>query len=155
MRQVLLILLLLCIQPNALQSKDRDQIDMSLVAAIQPECPLMVSGIQIPAHKGRMERPCSTRQRSGLKAALDRYAELKTRFFRRGAYDFGERGLNVFGYEVLGKKDFPGAIQVFKMNAELFPNSANVWDSMGEAYIKAGNNTFGKAGIQSVTCTQS
>ena len=50
MRQVLLILLLLCIQPNPLQGKNRNQIDISLVAAIQPECPLAVSGIEMPAH---------------------------------------------------------------------------------------------------------
>ena len=75
-----------------------------------------------------------------MKAALNRYAELKTKFFGSGAYDFGERGLLVFGYEVLGRRGFPGAIEVFKMNAELFPGSANVWDSLGEAYTKAGNN---------------
>lgn len=81
-------------------------------------------------------------RRDGLKAALLHYAELKTKFFGRGAYDFGERGLNLFGYEVLGKSDFQGAIQVFKMNAELFPDSANVWDSLGEAYTKAGNKAL-------------
>jgi tetratricopeptide (TPR) repeat protein len=35
--------------------------------------------------------------------------------------------------------DTKGAIQVFKLNAETFPDSANVWDSLAEGYLKAGD----------------
>ena len=75
----------------------------------------------------------------GLKAALDDYAELKKKFYGRAAYDFSEGSLNAFGYDILEKKDFAGAIQVFKLNAETFPESANVWDSLAEAYMKSGD----------------
>ena len=75
----------------------------------------------------------------GLKTALDHYAELKAKFYGRSAYDFGENSLNGFGYEVLENKDTAGAIQIFKLNAETFPQSSNVWDSLGEAYWKAGD----------------
>jgi|SRR5882672_598196 len=75
----------------------------------------------------------------GLKAALDDYAELKKKFYGRAAYDFGEGSLNVFGYDLLEKKDTAGAIQVFKLNAESFPESAHVRDSLAEAYIKSGD----------------
>jgi len=51
----------------------------------------------------------------GLKAALDDYTELKKKFYGRAAYDFGEGSLNVFGYDLLEKKDTAGAIQVFKL----------------------------------------
>jgi tetratricopeptide (TPR) repeat protein len=74
----------------------------------------------------------------GLKAALDDYADLKKRFYYRGAYDFGEGSLNAFGYSVL-EKDAAGAIQIFQLNADTFPDSANVWDSLGEAYMKSGD----------------
>ena len=73
----------------------------------------------------------------GLQAALDDYADLKKKFYGRAAYDFGEGSLNSFGYSVLQNKDTAGAIQVFKLNTEVFPDSANVWDSLGEAYMKA------------------
>jgi tetratricopeptide (TPR) repeat protein len=73
----------------------------------------------------------------GLQAALDDYAALKKKFYGRAAYDFGEDSLNTFGYSVLQSKDTAGAIQVFKLNTEAFPESANVWDSLGEAYMKA------------------
>jgi tetratricopeptide (TPR) repeat protein len=75
----------------------------------------------------------------GLQPALDRYADLKKRYYGRGAYDFGETGLNDFGYQVLENKDLTGAIQVFKLNAEQFPHSGNVWNSLAEADMKAGD----------------
>jgi len=75
----------------------------------------------------------------GIKAALDHYADLKKKFYSRGAYDFGEESLNNFGYELL-PKDGAAALQVFKLNATEFPQSGNVWDSLGEAYLKSGDS---------------
>ena len=75
----------------------------------------------------------------GLKAALDDYAELKKKFYGRASYDFGEGSLNSFGYDLLEKKDTAGAIQIFRLNAETFPDSPNVWDSLAEAYMKSGD----------------
>ncbi len=75
----------------------------------------------------------------GLQAALDDYADLKKKFYGRSAYDFGEGSLNSFGYTLLEGKDVPGAIQVFKLNANTFPESAKVWDSLAEAYMKSGD----------------
>lgn len=76
----------------------------------------------------------------GIKAALDDYADLKKRLYGRSAYDFSEGSLNAFGYGLLDKKDAPAAIQVFKLNADIFPDSANAWDSLAEAYMKSGDS---------------
>jgi tetratricopeptide (TPR) repeat protein len=96
-------------------------------------------------HRGR-PRPMTLNEElgeqyrmKGLKPALDRYADLKKMYYDRGAYDFGETALNDFGYQVLENKDAAGAIQVFKLNAEAFPQSGNVWNSLAEAYMKAGD----------------
>ena len=75
----------------------------------------------------------------GVESTLDYYADLKQKYYGRGPYDFGENALNDFGYEVL-KKDTPGAIEVFRLNAAEFPQSGNVWDSLAEAYMKSGNS---------------
>lgn len=77
---------------------------------------------------------------NGVEAALVTYDELKENFYGKGAYDFGENGLNELGYEVLEKGSAEEAIRVFELNADVFPASANVWDSLGEAYMKAGQN---------------
>ncbi|MGA7616432.1 MAG: c-type cytochrome [Thermoanaerobaculia bacterium] len=77
-------------------------------------------------------------RQGGVKAAVDRYHELRDRYYGRGAYDFGERSLNQFGYELLGKSDLDGGITILRLNAEMFPQSGNVWDSLAEAYAKEG-----------------
>ena len=76
---------------------------------------------------------------NGLEVALTTYTSLKDAYYGKGAYNFGEAALNNFGYEVLGNEDTAGAIRVFTLNAEAFPTSANVWDSLAEAYMKAGD----------------
>ena len=40
---------------------------------------------------------------------------------------------------MLGQKKFNEAIEVFKLNVKLYPNSSNTYDSLGEAYDAAGD----------------
>jgi len=45
--------------------------------------------------------------------------------------------LNRLGYSRLKKEDEPDwAIELFKLNVKLFPEDGNLWDSLGEAYLK-------------------
>ena len=55
-----------------------------------------------------------------------------------------ELTINAVGYNYLyaGKND--EAIKVLELNTQLFPESFNVWDSLGEAYAKAGNKDKAK-----------
>jgi TolA-binding protein len=50
-----------------------------------------------------------------------------------------EDKLNGAGYDLLNAKKFSEAIEVFKLNVKLYPNSWNTFDSLGEAYAAAGN----------------
>ena len=45
-----------------------------------------------------------------------------------------EATLNIIGYQLLQTDKNEKAIEVFKYNVELYPNSANVYDSLGDAY---------------------
>lgn len=47
--------------------------------------------------------------------------------------------INALGYRYLQEKDFYNAIVVFKENVERYPESANVYDSLGEAYENRGD----------------
>lgn len=49
-----------------------------------------------------------------------------------------EAVMNSFGYALLEKKRTADAIEVFKLNVEAYPNSANVYDSLGDALEAAG-----------------
>lgn len=46
---------------------------------------------------------------------------------------------NVIGYRLMAAGHLPEAIAVFRTNAEAYPQSANVYDSLGEAYEKQGD----------------
>jgi predicted Zn-dependent protease len=47
--------------------------------------------------------------------------------------------LNRIGYDLLERDRVSDAITVFQLNAEEYPKVANVYDSLAEAYAKAGN----------------
>ena len=50
-----------------------------------------------------------------------------------------EARLNNLGYSLLQQKKIAEAIGVFKVNVELYPQSANAYDSLGEAYMANGD----------------
>lgn len=54
-------------------------------------------------------------------------------------YTLSENEMNGLGYELLGDGHTQEALNVFTLNAELFPASSNVYDSRGEAYMKLGD----------------
>jgi len=48
--------------------------------------------------------------------------------------------INALGYRYLQAEDFEKAIATFKTNVERYPGSANVYDSLGEAYENKGDS---------------
>ncbi len=50
-----------------------------------------------------------------------------------------ENDLNIYGYQLLAQNKFPQAIDALKLATEKFPQSANAWDSLGEAYALSGD----------------
>jgi len=69
-------------------------------------------------------------------SALSEYRE--QRRSKTPLFVMTEVQVNRLGYGLLGKKRVQEAIEVFKMNTEDFPNSSNTYDSLGEAYMVAG-----------------
>jgi tetratricopeptide (TPR) repeat protein len=51
-----------------------------------------------------------------------------------------EDQINGLGYRLLGEKKTQEAIDILKINVRLYPESWNVYDSLGEAYALAGQN---------------
>ncbi|MBK9013429.1 MAG: hypothetical protein IPM82_04750 [Saprospiraceae bacterium] len=49
-----------------------------------------------------------------------------------------EDDLNQAGYDFLGDDQYDAAVFVMQLNTKLYPKSANAWDSLGEATLKAG-----------------
>jgi tetratricopeptide (TPR) repeat protein len=72
----------------------------------------------------------------GAAAAVAKYRDWRAG--PPGAYFFGEQQLNILGYQLLEMQRTDDAVTIFRLNAEFFPNSANVYDSLGEALAAAG-----------------
>jgi tetratricopeptide (TPR) repeat protein len=52
-----------------------------------------------------------------------------------------EAELNAYGYQLLTAGQDDKAIEIFKLNTQRSPKSANAWDSLGEAYVSKGDDT--------------
>jgi tetratricopeptide (TPR) repeat protein len=74
--------------------------------------------------------------KGGVAAAIAEYRRLRAE--QPDAYEFGEEVLNALGYRLLGDGDVGGATEIFQLNVEFFPESANPLDSLAEAYMAAG-----------------
>jgi dienelactone hydrolase len=53
---------------------------------------------------------------------------------------FPEVPLNLLGYQHLQEGKIDAAIELFKLNTEAYPDSANTYDSLGDGYLAAGKN---------------
>jgi glyoxylase-like metal-dependent hydrolase (beta-lactamase superfamily II) len=73
---------------------------------------------------------------SGVEAGVARFEELAA--LNTAEWFFDENELNLLGYRYLGEQQADAAIAVFEINVEHFPNSWNVYDSLGEAYAATG-----------------
>ena len=74
----------------------------------------------------------------GIEAAEARYRAVQSD--NGEGYDLGEGQLNDLGYVFLGRGEVETAIRIFALNVEVHPESWNPHDSLGEAYLVAGDS---------------
>jgi transglutaminase-like putative cysteine protease/tetratricopeptide (TPR) repeat protein len=72
----------------------------------------------------------------GIEKGLEKYRQLKGSESKDVIIN--EAGFNALGYKLLNEQKFSDAIEIFKLNVEAYPESSNVYDSLGEAYMKSG-----------------
>jgi hypothetical protein len=72
----------------------------------------------------------------GISGIEQHYRELSQRYGYQ--ISMPENLLNGVGYQLLGDKKFDEAIAMFQRNVQLYPGSANVYDSLGDGYEGAG-----------------
>jgi dienelactone hydrolase len=73
---------------------------------------------------------------AGVTKAVAFFRETRSRDPK--AFLFPEPVMNVAGYERLQAGQAKDAIELFKLNVEAFPASANAYDSLGDAYLADG-----------------
>jgi len=82
----------------------------------------------------------------GIDAAVKQYHDLKAA--APATYNFEEDELNNLGYEFIRAKKFKEAVRILQLNVEAYPQSSNVYDSLGEAYMDDGNKPLAIANYQ-------
>jgi len=83
---------------------------------------------------------------SGIDAAARQYHDLKAAGL--ATYNFDEDELNALGYQLVKANKFKDAIRIFQLNVEAYPQSANTYDSLAEAYMDDGNKAQAIANYQ-------
>ncbi len=70
---------------------------------------------------------------SGIEAGIRTYQQIKSD--DQSQLYFNENEFNSLGYNFIARGMIDAAIEVFKMNVEMNPESANTYDSLAEAYM--------------------
>ncbi len=97
----------------------------------------MVNGCQSQAKKS-IKRVLVEKSYNDIDAAIDYYENLKKD--KLDHYNFEDLNeLNNLGYQLINDGRTEDAIKIFKLLVSEFPNSANPYDSLGEAYLLSGN----------------
>ena len=73
----------------------------------------------------------------GVEEVLRRYRSYRSD--PRRAYAETEESVNSFGYRLLEQRRFDDAIRIMELNVGEYPQSPNAYDSLGEAYLQAGD----------------
>lgn len=81
-------------------------------------------------------------QKASVAEGVARYRTLKAT--KAAEYDFAERELNEVGYGLLRAGRVADAIEVFKLNVEMFPKESNPQDSLAEAYLASGDKELAR-----------
>jgi CubicO group peptidase (beta-lactamase class C family) len=91
--------------------------------------------------KSTAEAMYKTWKEKDVQAAIKQYETLKKEYPEE--YNFTETELNNLGYYLLeNKKKTEDALEIFKLNLKVFPEYANGYDSLAEAYMILGNKAL-------------
>jgi tetratricopeptide (TPR) repeat protein len=96
---------------------------------------LLVLAFQLSKAENLTERLKITIEKQGIQAGIKQYKLLKN----EANFHLSENTLDDLGYRLLNEGDTDGAIKIFKLNQEEFPNSEVTNASLASAYSVSGD----------------
>ena len=83
----------------------------------------------------------SIRKVNGIKRALEAFLEIRSIYLEQEDYffDLTESSLNNYGYQLLSEELSKDAVEVFRLNKDLFPKAYNVYNSLAEGLLTHGD----------------
>jgi tetratricopeptide (TPR) repeat protein len=104
-------------------------------------------GVETLAQQREKVKAMNRKQLSELLAegkTIDEVLELiNSEMQAESEFDISESGINNFGYHLISQGKEKEALEVFKLNTELYPNGFNTWDSYGECLLALGKKEEG------------
>jgi uncharacterized membrane protein len=141
-------------QPGALRRMAMAGVLFALTLAMGAGIFAITAGQWVPNVKAALDGRTSiadtlsaTIANGGIEQAERQYHEIKTGASSK-TYKFNEDELNDLGYQLVRANKFKEAIRIFQLNVEAYPQSSNVYDSLGEAYMDDGNKALAIANYQ-------
>jgi CubicO group peptidase (beta-lactamase class C family) len=80
---------------------------------------------------------------TNVAGAIAEYRKIKAE--KSPTYDLSESELTTLGYQLLSLKRTKDAIEIFKLNVEMFPTSGTAYDTLGETYLANGQKDLALA----------
>ena len=78
-------------------------------------------------------------EEGGLESAIRWYQEIKDKHWKVYNYYFNEDFIREMGLDLLKENKSKEALDVFQFNASIYPDSADVWEQLADAYLNTGN----------------
>ncbi|MCH7948246.1 MAG: c-type cytochrome [candidate division Zixibacteria bacterium] len=77
----------------------------------------------------------------GIDTLVAEFKKLREKYYGSHTFDFGERVLIRIGSQIQALGDMPGAIGVYRLNAEYFPESSQNFAQLAFAHLEMGDTT--------------
>jgi len=106
---------------DTLPEHDHDQ----MVAKIEVTCATCHRGVTRPVNLATLIQ--QTDSVAGLDSAVRAYRALRTRYYGRDSYDFGEQSLNAAAFRLARANKFDDAFALLRLNEEQFPGSSGMY----------------------------
>ena len=85
---------------------------------------------------------------SGADSAIAAYRALRTQYYGRASYDFGDTPLAEVGGALRARQRFADAVRFYLLNTEYSPNSAFAFRQAGEGQLAAGDTVAAIASLE-------
>ncbi|MEM7103230.1 MAG: alpha/beta fold hydrolase [Bacteroidota bacterium] len=104
----------------------------------------------VPYKKSLTDTLEAVRASSDMVAAISTYRDIARAYADQEdfIYDLTENSLNNYGYALMRNGLIDEAIEVFKLNVEIFPERYNVYNSLAEAFLEKGDSLKAKRQLQ-------
>jgi hypothetical protein len=83
--------------------------------------------------------------KEGAGAAVAEYRKLRTEMLESGLYDFRESTLNIVATRLRERKELAAALEILRLNTEMFPRSAAAQVNLGDTAAQSGDAEAARA----------